>query len=414
MNITKQVSAGKLVLTLTGRMDFHARHSFHQAIADAKGSTPQQIYLNLSDVPFIDSAGLGLLMLARNTLGEANIALSLQVTDGYVRDVLTLTHLDQKIPITVIKPKKAHKTVVLSHLPVAPLVHAPLKPPLVFESVKMQERLLPILEKLEEKNLDFPPLSEVARRVLELTNDPEAHASDLTALIEGDPILTAKIFKVSNSAAYGTRKEITSLPQAIARLGLNSIAGIALALAMQSGAFHDRGYEREVREIWAHAIATALYAKALAGVIKRNSDTAFLCGLLHSLGKLFVVHTVNQSLPCESSPISWSMMLTLIEQSYIEVGRQMADQWNFPAPVKEAINLHQHYSYHLATDPSKGAALTCLARHMATYHLDSVAISDDMLRVLPVTTALQIPPDAMAGILETKSKIQSQIDALLI
>lgn len=204
------------------------------------------------------------------------------------------------------------------------------------------------------------------------------------------------------------------MPQAIAWLGLDSVAGIVLALSVQTGVFNDRGYEREVRELWAHAIATAFYAKFLAGKIGKNPDTAFLCGLLHSLGKLFVVHTVNQSLPSGAPPLSWSAMITLMEQSYIEVGRQMADQWNFPVPVKETINLHQHYSYHLATDPSKGAAFTCLARHLATYHLDSVAISDDMLRVLPVTTALQISPDAMTGILEIKPKIQSQIDALLI
>ncbi len=327
---------------------------------------------------------------------------------------MTLTNLKQKIPITVIKPKQVRKPAVLLHSPVVPLVPVPLRPPLVFESVKIQERLLPILESLEQKKLDFPPLSEVARRVLALTNDPEAHASQLTDLIQGDPVLTAKIFKVCHSAASGTPKEITSISQAIDWLGLNSIAGITLALSVQTGVFNDRGYEREIREIWAHAIATALYGKTLAGMIGKNPDTPFLCGLLHSLGKLFVVHTVNQSMASGSIQLSWSEMLTLIEQSYIEVGRQMADVWNFPAPVKEAINLHQHYSYHLATHPSKGAALTCLARHMATYHLDSVAMSDDMLRALPVTAALQIPSNAFDGLLEIKAQIQTQIDFLLI
>ena len=107
-------------------------------------------------------------------------------------------------------------------------------------------------------------------------------------------------------------------------------------------------------------------------------------------------------------------MLTLIEQSYIEVGGQLADAWNFSAPVKEAINLHQHYSYHLATDPSKGAALTCLARHVATYHMDSVAVSEDMLQVLPVTTTLQIPSTALTDLVKNTGTIQSQVDALLL
>ena len=155
MNITEQVAVGKMVLTLTGRMDFQSRHSFHQAIERAKCSKLQQIILNLSNVPFIDSAGLGLLMLAHKTLGEANIRLSLEMPDGYVREVLILTNIGQKFPITVIQSEMAPKAAAPPHTPVVPLVHVPLKPSLVFESANMQERLLPILEKLEQKNLDL-------------------------------------------------------------------------------------------------------------------------------------------------------------------------------------------------------------------------------------------------------------------
>ena len=113
------------------------------------------------------------------------------------------------------------------------------------------------------------------------------------ALIQQDPVLTARIFKVANSAAYGVPRHIDSLAQAIVFLGLHSVSGLAFTLSLQSGVFLDCGYEREVRGLWAHAIATAFYGKALASLMGENPDTAFLGGLLHSLGKLFVVHTVN-------------------------------------------------------------------------------------------------------------------------
>ncbi len=413
MQICDHVDAGKIVLTLTGRMDFEARHTFPQAIENAKRANPKQIILNVSHVPFIDSAGLGLIMLANKNLEEAHICLSIEVPEGYVREILTLTSMSKVMPITLIDGADEIIPKPTPSLSVAPVVKVPPKPPLVFESPDMSTLLRPILEKLEKNEVDLPPLSEVARRVLALTNDPEAHVSYLTEIIQADPILTAKIFKVSNSAACGTRKEISSLPQAIAWLGLNSVAGIALALSVQTGVFNDRGYEREVRNIWAHAITTAFYAKALAGMIGKNPDTAFLCGLLHSIGKLFVVHTINQSPPSVPPPLSWATMLTLIEHSYIDVGRQIADVWNLPNPVKEAIKLHQHHSYHLATDPSKGAALTCLAKHVATYHLDAVIISEDMLRVLPVTTTLQIPSKALTDLEKIMPTIQSQMDILL-
>jgi HD-like signal output (HDOD) protein len=284
----------------------------------------------------------------------------------------------------------------------------------VFESSEMEELLLPILERLERKDFSVPTLPQVANQVLALTLDPDAHAGKLSALIQQDPILTSKIFKTANSAACGTSREIESLSQAVAWLGLNAVAGTAFALSVQCGVFNSRGYEREVKALWAHAIATGFYAKSLAGMIGKDQDSAFLCGLLHSIGKPFVVHTINQYQSAWSSQIPWSAIDTLMDQSYIEVGRQLADEWNFPQAVKEGINLHQHHSYHLATDPSNGAAITCLARNLATNHLDSVEMSTDTLRALPITAALNIPRDVLDGLLEIKMVIQTQIDSLLV
>ena len=286
--------------------------------------------------------------------------------------------------------------------------------PPVFDSIDMEELLLPILERLEKKDFDLPPLPQVASQVLVLTTDPEVHANKLTTLLQQDPVLTAKIFKAANSVGGGTSRQIESLSQAIAWLGFNFVSVTAFALSVQSGTFNARGYENEVRSLWSHAIATAFYAKAIAGMLRENQEAAFLCGLLHSIGKLLIVHTVNQSRSSSAAPLPWSAMSILIDQSYIEVGRQLAHEWNLPAFVKEAITLHQHHSYHLATGPTKGAAITCLARNLATYYLDSVVATQEMLRMLPVVQALKIPEDVMDGILGMKDAIQAQTDSLLI
>lgn len=86
---------------------------------------------------------------------------------------------------------------------------------------------------------------------------------------------------------------MTSLTQAIAWLGLNQVAATALGLSIQSGAFNCQGDERQVRDVGAHAIAMGFYAKTLAGLIGQNQGMVFLCGLLYSIGKFFVVHTGN-------------------------------------------------------------------------------------------------------------------------
>ncbi len=276
------------------------------------------------------------------------------------------------------------------------------------------ELLLAIVNILEKQEFDLPSLPQIASRVLALTTDPNANASQLTELIQQDPVLTAKIFQTSNSAACGTNRKIESLPQAVAWLGLNTVAGTAYALSIQSGVFDVRGYEREVRGLWTHATAAGYYGKAIASHIKQNEDTAFLCGLLHGIGKPFVVHTVNQHQQNSSRRIPWSTMLTLFRDSSKEVGRQLAIVWKFPDPVKEAITLYQDHSYHLGTSPTQAATITNLAHHLATHFVDPQVISEDALRTLTVIQDLKITEDALNVFLNLHDTIRTQVDSMLI
>ena len=274
------------------------------------------------------------------------------------------------------------------------------------------ELLLAIIDKLEKKEFDLPPLPQVASRVLALTTDPDATASQLTGLIQQDPVLTAKIFQTSNSAGSGANRKIESLSQAVAWLGLNTVAGTAYALSVQAGVFDVRGYEQEVKGLWTHALATGFYGKTIAGHIGENPDTAFLCGLLHDIGKPFVVHTVIQHQKNSSTRFPWSAMLTLFKDSSKEVGRQLAIEWEFPDPVKEAIHLYPDHAYHRASTPTNSTVITNLAHHLATNFVDPQAISEETLRTLPVVQVLQLPDDEMDALLGIHDTIREQVSTM--
>jgi putative nucleotidyltransferase with HDIG domain len=287
-------------------------------------------------------------------------------------------------------------------------------PSLSIDHEKSVEILLILLvEKLEKGEFELPPLPQVASQVLALTSDPHANASKLAVLIEQDPILAAKLFQTSNSMVQGSTRQIDSLQQAIAWLGLNTVAGTAFTLSVQSGVFKIQGYEREVKALWRHMLTTAFYAKSIAGLIGRSPDTAFLSGLLHEIGKPLVVHMVNQFQKDSTSPLPWAAIMTLMKESYVEVGRQLADAWGFPDSVKEAIKLHQDHAYHLANSLTKSAAITCLANHFASHCLDPETLSEQTLRALPVVQVLNVPDDVMDALLEIQNDIQVQVESML-
>lgn len=211
----------------------------------------------------------------------------------------------------------------------------------------------------------------------------------------------------------GSTRQITSLQQAISWLGLNTVASTAFTLSVQAGVFKVQGYEREVKALWRHMLTTAFYAKSIAGLIACSPDTAFLSGLLHAVGKPLIVHIVNQYQQDSTAPLPWAAISNLIQESYVEVGRQLAEEWGFPDSVKEAVNLHQDHAYHLATSPTKSAPITCLANHFASHFLDPEILSEETLRTLPVIQTLKIPDDVMDALLETYVSIQAQVEGML-
>ena len=72
---------------------------------------------------------------------------------------------------------------------------------------------------IEDERLNIPVLPTTATKVLSILRDQAVDASDLSKVIEKDQSLAGNIIRVCNSPVYGGRKNISSLQQAVARLG---------------------------------------------------------------------------------------------------------------------------------------------------------------------------------------------------
>lgn len=271
-----------------------------------------------------------------------------------------------------------------------------------------------IADRLQQGHLDLPLLPVVAHQVLMLASDPDADATKLSTLIQQDQALAGKILHIANSPAYLPRSPIVSLQQAIAWLGLSMLGGLAFSISVQKGVFTIKGYEKEVRTLWHQALATGLYGKEIARRIRHNVENAFLCGLLHTIGKPLVLHLVITSRQKPQVRPSWALMESLIQEWHIPAGTQLAESWKLPEPVQEAIRLYSDETFDQATSPTKGAMITCLADHLASWLVDPSSQDEDSLRVLPVVQALNFYPDDMTALLEQRETIQQQVEAFLI
>ncbi len=271
-----------------------------------------------------------------------------------------------------------------------------------------------ILQKLETGDLDIPLLPQVANQVLLVSGDPNADASKLSNLIQQDQALAAQILRIANSPAYLPRSPIVSLQQAIAWLGLNMLSGIAFSVSVQSGVFNVKGYEKEIKGLWRHALTTGLFGKEIARKIRHNVENAFLCGLLHAIGKPVVLHTVLHLSKDSQTKPSWAVIEQLMNECYVQVGKKLAESWKLPDPVHETILLHQDHTYAQATSPTKGAIITCMSTHMASFHLDPSSIEEEAIRALPVVQDLNFYPEDMDALLELQDNIRASVECMIL
>ncbi len=271
-----------------------------------------------------------------------------------------------------------------------------------------------ITTQLNENNLDLPLLPVVANQVLQLSGDPNADINKIAALIQQDQALAGQILRIANSPAYLPRSPIVSLQQAVAWLGMNMLAGLAFSVSVQSGVFSIKGYDKEIRILWSHALATGLYGKEIARRIRHNVENAFLCGLLHTIGKPVLLHLLLSAPPILEHPPAWPILEPLIQEYHIPAGMKLAEAWKLPDPVQEAIRLYPDDSYHQATSPTKGAIITCLADHLASFGLGGSPVEEEALRALPVVQDLNFYPDDMDALIEFREGIQESVAAFLV
>lgn len=205
---------------------------------------------------------------------------------------------------------------------------------------KVQQELI---QAIDNDELVLPTLPEVALRVRETAEDPNASIQDLTKVIGNDAALTARIIKVVNSPLLRTNKEITDLQMAISRLGINYTSNLATGLAMEQmfQATSDV-VDRKMREVWNKSTEIAGICHVLCRHYTRlMPDQATLAGLVHQIGVLPILTYAEEHNELLADSISLNHV---IERIHPLVGDHILRAWEFPEPIAAVPSQHLDFS----------------------------------------------------------------------
>jgi len=187
-----------------------------------------------------------------------------------------------------------------------------------------------------------------AARAFSLASDPKAGVPQFVSLIEADDALGARVVRIANSVYFLRGDPVKDIEQAVVTIGIDELRSMLSATMLESML---KGKEKEREYIWANSVGTAIGARLLA---KRTTNLApseaFLCGLVHDVGKLIMLRrdpmTYRKVLSLVSSGEKdfFEAEEELFEINHVEVGKWAAESWNFPPVTISSINYH-HRSY---------------------------------------------------------------------
>lgn len=192
-----------------------------------------------------------------------------------------------------------------------------------------------IAETAANPSTHIPVFNPIALEVQKMGADENVSLSKIEATLVRDPALSAQILRMANSSMYSGLSAVATLRQALSRIGSTQVVRLALAAA-QVSLYQPRHplFKSRMSSMWKTAYASALGA---AWIASRSGHTemaeqAFLAGLLHDVGKLVVMRSIEK-LVLEGKiegPLPDSVVMEMIDALHCEFGYDLMKRWNLP------------------------------------------------------------------------------------
>lgn len=152
-----------------------------------------------------------------------------------------------------------------------------------------------IARDLSGGEVSFPTFLDITFQIQAALEKPDLSVEQLAKLVGADPLMSAKIIRMANSAALNpSGREVADVRSAIVRVGMESVRTASFAVAMeqllQSREMQGEAFRDVARMLWEHSAHVAALCRVLAGKLARvNEDEAMFAGLVHDLGVFYLM-----------------------------------------------------------------------------------------------------------------------------
>lgn len=193
----------------------------------------------------------------------------------------------------------------------------------------------------------LPSLPGVLLKLIQTCNQDTSNMTDVSGIVETDPSLSSRILRLVNSAQYAIPFKVENMHQAVKLIGMSTIKNLALCASIHEvfrNTRKDAGFD--LKAFWWHSLLCGLLAKRLAETSRyEKPEEAFLCGLLHDIGKLVLwtcfgdnyTQIISDSKNQRDALLNSEFQLGV---THPEAGAWLLHHWGLPTFMSDAVLYH--------------------------------------------------------------------------
>ena len=230
---------------------------------------------------------------------------------------------------------------------------------------------------LSSRALIFPTSLNTTMKIRHALNHEGISNDTLARIIGTEPVLSAQVLRFCNSAAFNrSNKQTASLHTATLRLGFSVVRNIAISVGMKqlSESKTAGEFAQRIEGLWNRSVRVAALSYVIArNLTKLNPDNAMMAGLLHDIGKFYILHRARHYATLFSSERA---LWDIVDQWHANIGAAILENWGISDQIRSAVIEHRTIDRCHSGAPDMIDVLTAADILDAHFYANSAAMLD--------------------------------------
>ena len=269
-----------------------------------------------------------------------------------------------------------------------------------------------LASELSSGKIELPSFPDIAARVRQVLSDEFVSSKQIVKVVSSEPALAAKLIQLANSVALNPGGErVTDLKAAISRMGLNLVRSASLTFAVEQMRNSPAlaSLRQPMSELWERCVFVAAMSYVVARSCSQvNADTALLTGLLHGVGRLYIL---ARSVDHPALLADQGSYNEVVRDWHAAIAKCILENWEMSDEIVSAVEYHEDLSRENDDEADLTDVLT-VATLLVSFHDHPESIELNMEGVAAFDR-MELDHEAVLAILEESADEVASLQSAL-